>query len=212
MTVALVSFASRTMGKNSASSLHRQLDDLSARLVHQRLRRADDQLHIAAVLRRILARGENLRLVEHPLDGPLQQHSVFQRRDLAVEPQMNAGDGRGFKLAQLLPQRLHLRRVGQQLLHSAERRRQNGVVGAHVFSADAQPHALGIGANGIHRSAQMHLAAARFDVLRPPSRRAARAAPRERPCAPLPPTSGTNRETPARHSGRTRGRDLHSAR
>jgi hypothetical protein len=35
--------------------------------------------------------------LEHPLDGAVEQDGVWQVGDLAVEPQMDAGDGRAFE-------------------------------------------------------------------------------------------------------------------
>ena len=115
---------------------------------------------------------------------------------------MNSGDGRGLETVRLLPQRLQLGRIRQQLLHPVERRRQNGIVGAHLFSANAAAaHRRRRTSNRIDRRSQMHFAAARLDVWPPRFRKAATAAPREYPCVRPLPTSETNRETPARRNG-----------
>src|SRR6185312_15355432 len=60
-----------------------KLDDLSPRHRRQGTRGAHHQLHIAA-----------FALVEHPLDGAVEQRGVRKLRDRPVEPEMDTGDRR----------------------------------------------------------------------------------------------------------------------
>ncbi len=54
-------------------------------------------------------------LVEHPLNGSVEKNCVWEVGDLAVEPEMDAGDRGGLKVREFFAQILRLQRVGQQL-------------------------------------------------------------------------------------------------
>ena len=76
--------------KEVAEFSNRQIDNLLARLVNQRLRRANDQFEITAGIAQLAPRIQDFRFLKHPLDRSLQQDGMFERCDLAVEPQMDA--------------------------------------------------------------------------------------------------------------------------
>ncbi len=58
--------------------------------------------------------------MEHPLDGAVEEDGVVEIGDLAVEPEVDAGDGRGFEVADLLADRGALGRVGKDSIESVE--------------------------------------------------------------------------------------------
>ena len=71
-----------------------QINDLGLRFLHQRLGRTHYHFDITAsgsitALQRCL---QQLRFVEHPLDGAIQQNGMVQIRNLAVEPEMDSRD------------------------------------------------------------------------------------------------------------------------
>ena len=98
-----------------------QVDDFGAGFVDQGLGGADDELDVAALgaeapFSAMLARPRPLfhsfyrldrarcarRLqagfVEHPLDGAVEKNGVVEIGDLAIEPEMDSGDGGGFEV------------------------------------------------------------------------------------------------------------------
>ena len=143
---------------------HRKLDDVVARLVEQRLRRADHQFEIAACFARLAPRAQDLRLLEHPLNRPLQQHSMFQMSDFTVEPQVNARDWHRAEVGRLFPQRPHLRSIGQQLFDAIERSRQYRKVSRHFVAADSYTDTALVRLQRIDRRPQMNASTTDFDV------------------------------------------------
>jgi len=78
---------------------HRHLDNLRLRLFNQTPRAAYNQLDIAAlavpaifVMNVVVTSFNEPRFVKHPLDGPVEQDGVIELADLAIEPEMDAGD------------------------------------------------------------------------------------------------------------------------
>src|SRR5262249_31347166 len=68
------------------------------------------------------------RLMEHPLDGAVKQHSMIETGNLAVEPEMDAGDGRIFEVRDLFSERCALGRLRKRRLECVERKRDDQIV------------------------------------------------------------------------------------
>jgi hypothetical protein len=58
--------------------------------------------HRALFRERLAAHGLQAGFVEHPLDGAVEQHGVIEVGDLAVEPEVNAGDRGGLEVGEHL--------------------------------------------------------------------------------------------------------------
>src|SRR5579872_4956978 len=71
----------RDGGEEFGQFLQRARDYIALRCASERARGADYQLQVSAV-----------SLVIHPLNGAVEQRCVWQAGDLAIEPEMDAGD------------------------------------------------------------------------------------------------------------------------
>jgi hypothetical protein len=110
-------------GEKFAHLLEREVDDLGAGFVDEALRGADHEFDIAAAafrLARCVASGEQARFVEHPLRGAVEQDGVVQFGDLAIEPEVNAGDRAGFEVGELFAQGRGVGVLGQYTVKSVE--------------------------------------------------------------------------------------------
>ena len=58
--------------------------------------------------------------MEHPLNRAVEQHGMIEIGNLAIEPEVDAGDGRVFEMESLFAQRGALGRVGQDAIQGVE--------------------------------------------------------------------------------------------
>ena len=63
--------------------------------------------------------------MEHPLDGAVEQDGVIEIGNLAVEPEVDAGDGRVFKVRELFANGRALGGFGKNAIESVERKGQD---------------------------------------------------------------------------------------
>src|SRR5271156_1978565 len=78
---------------------HGEIDDLLPLHWNKGFRSADDEFDVVFLL--VAMGGLQLRLIEEPLDGRVQQDRVFVVCDFAIKPQMDARDGRVLELGQV---------------------------------------------------------------------------------------------------------------
>jgi len=88
--------------------------------------------------------------VEHPLNRRIEQDGVVQVGDFAVEPEVNAGDGRVLELSEVGVERLAagiLGQGGQERGHGLEGKREDDGVGGDGrdlgVSGGGEPAAIG---------------------------------------------------------------------
>src|SRR5581483_12123993 len=89
---------------------------------------------------------------------------MLQRRDLAIEPQMDAGNRRRREVMRALPEIVHLGSLRQDFVDAVEGSSEHGVVGPDLVAANAEMYGVPIGMDRIDRGAKMHLAATLLDV------------------------------------------------
>jgi hypothetical protein len=141
MTVDFTRLAAR--GREEFADFgERQVDDFGARFVDQGFRGADDEFDVAAggfAIRSSFVRAHGLQLqsrfVEHPLDGAVEQDGVVEVGDLAVEPQVDAGDGGVLEVGELLADGCALGRFGKNAVEGVEGEREDEVVKVPTLSA-----------------------------------------------------------------------------
>ena len=66
--------------------------------------------------------------MEHPLNSSVEQDGVVEVGDLAIEPEVNAGDGRGFEVGELIAQGRGFRALRQHALEAVEGQSENQIV------------------------------------------------------------------------------------
>jgi hypothetical protein len=66
--------------------------------------------------------------VEHPLNGAVEQDRVVKIGNLPVEPEVNAGDGGGFKVSELLAERSTLGSFGKNAVEGIEGQGEDEIV------------------------------------------------------------------------------------
>src|SRR5262249_4803731 len=99
----------------------RKIDDFGAGFLDQCFRRADDQFNVAASsVLALCAHWLQTGLVEHPLNGSVEQNGVVEIRYLPVEPEVNAGNRRIFEFRDLLANGTAFRRIREQGIESIE--------------------------------------------------------------------------------------------
>src|ERR1700726_783357 len=103
-----------------------EIDDLGAGFVDERLRGAHHELDVATGCASASLRANWLQagLVKHPLNGAVEEGGGIEIGNLTVEPQVNAGDGRGFEVAEFLANRCALRSLGKDAVEVIERQRE----------------------------------------------------------------------------------------
>src|SRR5689334_22253019 len=74
-----------------------KIDDLLAGALHKRIGSADHRLQISSFRRA----STQARFIENPLRRAIQQRDKWLRHDIAVEPEMHAGDRRRFQISYL---------------------------------------------------------------------------------------------------------------
>src|SRR5579872_1771139 len=108
------------------------------------------------------------RLVEHPLDGGVQQDRVVEGGNFAVEPQVNARDGRVLELAELrgqLSAAFVLRQRGQQRGHGFEGQGDDHTVRRTDSAGSVHFPSVPRGADSVDTGAQANFSTALADVL-----------------------------------------------
>src|SRR5882762_4095150 len=85
--------------------------------------------------------------------------------NLAVEPEMDAGDGRGLEVADHLTHRSGLGCLRENPINPLKGQRQHQVI-EHFFAlADAESHSRRLDTKLIERAAKLHLTAAGLDIV-----------------------------------------------
>src|SRR4051812_3303834 len=103
--------------------------------------------------------------MEHPLNRSVEQDGVFQVSDLPIEPEMDTGNRRAFKLGSHPAQGKRSFIVREKAGDYVERSRHHRKIGAQFLAADAQPNTFRVRLETLDRSTQVHLAATLPDVL-----------------------------------------------
>ena len=79
--------------------------------------------------------------VENPLDGGVQEREEGLVHHLAIEPEVNSGDGRGFDFVEMREGRIRLlQALGEQLRKGDVRDRENVGIGG-FFAVFVEAHA-----------------------------------------------------------------------
>ena len=78
--------------------------------------------------RGLCAHGLKARLVEHPLNGSVEEDGVVEIGNLAVEPEVDAGDGRVLEVSDVLAQRRALGSLREDAVERVEGQGEDDVV------------------------------------------------------------------------------------